>query len=58
MDDSLSGQVGSFDTVTKKFQLDSVPNCGDHPHDGLNLDPANHPWWDEEFANSLGELIR
>jgi hypothetical protein len=27
-----------------------------HTHDGLNLDPALHVWWDEEFNNALGEL--
>jgi streptogramin lyase len=57
LDDSLSGQVGDYNRATQQFALDNL-NCGVHPHDGLNLDPALHVWWDEEFANALGKLTQ
>ena len=41
--------------ATNQFAVNNL-SCGVHPHDGLNLDPALHVWWDEEFANALGEL--
>jgi streptogramin lyase len=56
MDDSLSAQFGSFDPSAQQFTLYNLSNCGAHPHDGLNVDPSSNPWWDEEFANQLGEL--
>jgi hypothetical protein len=31
-------------------------DCG-HPHDGLSVDSAGHVWFDEEFANAIGELV-
>jgi streptogramin lyase len=57
--DSLSNQVGSFNPSTSQFTLHNL-SCGPHPHDGLNVDTATPPrvWWDEEFANNLGELIQ
>jgi streptogramin lyase len=58
IDDSLSAQVGSFDPYSKQFTLYDLSNCNAHPHDGLNLDASFHVWWDEEFANALGELIQ
>jgi hypothetical protein len=56
-DDSLSNQVGTYTPATNQFALDNL-TCGVHPHDGLNLDPTLHVWWDEEFNNSLGELTQ
>jgi streptogramin lyase len=56
LDDSLSNQVGAFNPATNTFALDNL-NCV-HPHDGLNLDPALHVWWDEEFNNALGQLTQ
>ena len=35
-----------------------LQGCSSHAHDGLAIDPRNHVWWDEEFANALGELVR
>jgi streptogramin lyase len=60
LDDSLSAQVGDFNPSTTQFTLDNLSNCGAHPHDGLNLDLISppHVWWDEEFANALGELTQ
>jgi hypothetical protein len=55
LDDSLSNQVGAYTPATNQFALVNV-RCGVHTHDGLNLDPALHVWWDEEFNNALGEL--
>lgn len=55
-DDSLSAQIGSFNPATQQFTMYNLVNCGAHPHDGLNIDAAPHIWWDEEFANALGEL--
>jgi hypothetical protein len=54
-DNSLSNQVGVYTPSTNPFAVDNL-SCGVHPHDGLNLVPAQHVWWDEEFANALGEL--
>ena len=58
LDDSLSAQVGDFNTQTSTFTLDNLTNCGAHPHDGLNLDASTHVWWDDEFANAIGELTQ
>jgi streptogramin lyase len=55
LDDSLSNQVGAYNPATNQFALANL-KCGVHPHDGLNLDPALHAWWDEEFNNALGQL--
>jgi streptogramin lyase len=55
LDDSLSNQVGVYNAATNQFTLDNL-SCGVHPHDGLNLEPTLHVWWDEEFNNALGEL--
>jgi hypothetical protein len=57
VDDSLSSQVGYYNTQTSLFTLYSLQWCDRHPHDGLNLDGAAHPWWDQEFINALGELL-
>lgn len=54
--DSLSAEVLSYSPSTRQWGVHVLSNCNAHPHDGLNLDPALHPWWDEEFANALGEL--
>jgi streptogramin lyase len=40
----------------RRFSLSTLSNCGAHPHDGLALDPAGRIWFDEEFANAIGEL--
>jgi streptogramin lyase len=57
LDNSLTAQVGSFDPASGAFSLTTLGNCNAHPHDGLTLDPAGHVWFDEEFANAIGELI-
>jgi streptogramin lyase len=57
LDNSLTAQVGSFTPSTGAFDLTTLGSCGAHPHDGLTLDRAGNVWFDEEFANSLGELI-
>src|SRR5207249_3815976 len=54
---SLTAQVGSFNPSNSTFAMTSLSNCGAHPHDGLNLDGAGNVWFDEEFANAIGELI-
>jgi streptogramin lyase len=55
LDDSLSSQAGAYNPATNQFALNNL-SCGVHPHDGLTLDPTLQVWWDEEFANTLGEL--
>jgi streptogramin lyase len=57
LDNSLTAQVGSFDPSAGTFALNTLSNCNAHPHDGLSLDTAGHVWFDEEFANAIGELI-
>src|SRR5205085_12582160 len=47
LDDTLSNQVGVYNPAAHQFTLDNL-SCGVHPHDGLNLDPTLHVWWDEE----------
>jgi streptogramin lyase len=54
--DSLASQVGNFVPATGVFTFRAMSSCGAHPHDGLNVDPSNHIWWDEEFINALGKL--
>ena len=56
LDNSLTGQVGSFTPSTQTFAM-TLTDCGAHPHDGLSVDSAGHVWFDEEFANALGELV-
>jgi streptogramin lyase len=56
LDNSLTGQVGSFTPSTGMFEMTALSDCG-HPHDGLSVDSAGHVWFDEEFANTIGELI-
>ncbi|WIG58453.1 MAG: hypothetical protein OJF49_001199 [Ktedonobacterales bacterium] len=58
LDNALTAQVGSFNPATTAYAMLSLPKCGAHPHDGLNLDAANNVWWDEEFNNALGELVQ
>lgn len=53
LDDSLSSEVGYFDTESSSFTLYDTRYCGDHPHDGLTLDRGGHPWWSDEFANII-----
>jgi hypothetical protein len=31
-------------------------DCNAHPHDGLNVDGPGTVWFDEEFANAIGEI--
>jgi streptogramin lyase len=57
LDDSLSNRVGAYNPATNQFALANL-KCGVHPHDGLNLDPALHVWWDEEFNNALGQVTQ
>ena len=57
LDDSLSSQVGSFDPRTGSFRWTGLSDCNAHPHDGLILAHARTLWFDEEFANAIGELI-
>jgi streptogramin lyase len=56
LDDSLTGQVGSFQLSHDTFRLTKLTGCNDHPHDGLVLGHSGNLWFDEEFANRLGEL--
>jgi streptogramin lyase len=56
-DNSLTAQVGSFSPSSKAFAMNTLGNCGAHPHDGLDLDGLGNVWFDEEFANAIGELI-
>lgn len=58
LDNSLTAQVGFFDPRSHAFGLDTLPDCDDHPHDGLVLDPHDKAWVDEEFGEALGELSR
>jgi streptogramin lyase len=57
LDNSLTTQLGSFDPTTRRFALRTLSNCNAHPHDGLKLGLGDTVWFDEEFANALGELI-
>jgi streptogramin lyase len=57
LDDSLTSQVGSFNPSNGAFAMNALSDCNAHPHDGLNLDAAGDVWFDEEFANAIGELI-
>jgi streptogramin lyase len=57
LDDSLTGQVGSFKPSSRTFRVTKLTGCNDHPHDGLVLGHSGNLWFDEEFANRLGELI-
>jgi streptogramin lyase len=57
LDDSLSNRVGAYNPATNQFALTNL-KCGVHPHDGLNLDPVLHVWWDEEFNNALGQVTQ
>jgi virginiamycin B lyase len=56
LDNSLTAQVGSFTPSTGTFAMNTLSDCSAHPHDGLNLDSAGDVWFDEEFANAIGEL--
>jgi streptogramin lyase len=57
LDNSLTAQVGSFSPATGTFAMNTLSDCGAHPHDGLSLDAAGNVWFDEEFANAIGELV-
>jgi streptogramin lyase len=57
IDNSLTAQVGSFTPATRAFDLNTLSSCGVHPHDGISLDAAGNVWFDEEFANALGEVV-
>ncbi|HEX8996405.1 MAG TPA: hypothetical protein VF812_10275, partial [Ktedonobacterales bacterium] len=54
--DSIAAQVDDLALSTKAVAYYALSSCGVHPHDGLNHDPAGDLWWDNEFANALGEL--
>ena len=56
LDNSLTSEVGSFDPSNDNFAMNTLSDCNAHPHDGLNVDPAGRVWFDEEFANAIGEL--
>src|SRR6202011_5871642 len=51
--DSIASQIGSFVPSSLAFTFYTLSSCGAHPHDGVNIDPVNEIWWDEEFANAL-----
>jgi streptogramin lyase len=57
LDNSLSGQVGTFSPADQVFTMATLSNCLAHPHDGLSLSPGGNVWFDEEFGNAIGELI-
>lgn len=57
-DDSLSSQLGSVNMLTGGVTVFPLQGCSAHAHDGLNIDAEDHIWWDEEFANAVGELAR
>src|SRR5919109_1469124 len=57
LDNSLTAQVGSFTPSTGGFNMHTLGDCGAHPHDGLSLDASGNVWFDEEFANAIGELV-
>ena len=57
-DDSLSSELGNINTLTGAVTMLPLQGCSAHAHDGLTIGPRNHVWWDEEFANALGELVR
>src|SRR5215218_7878013 len=40
LDNSLTAQVGSFTPATGTFAMNTLSDCGAHPHDGLSLDTA------------------
>jgi streptogramin lyase len=56
-DNSLTAQVGSFSPSSNAFAMNTLSNCGAHPHDGLGLDGLGDVWFGEEFANAIGRLI-
>lgn len=58
-DDSLSSRVGSYTPGSgfALYTLEGSASSGAHPHDGLLVDRANHPWLSEEFANHLVEIV-
>jgi streptogramin lyase len=55
--DALQSQVIALTPSTGATSVTQLSNCSAHPHDGLNHDPSSNIWWDEEFANALGELV-
>ena len=55
-DNSLTAEVGSFSVRSRAFAMNTLSSCGVHPHDGLGVDGAGNVWFDEEFANAMGEL--
>src|SRR5919197_349079 len=57
LDNSLTAEVGSFTPSTGSFNMHTLGDCGAHPHDGLSLDASGNVWFDEEFANAIGELV-
>jgi virginiamycin B lyase len=57
LDNSLTAQVGSFSPSTGTFAMTTLDRCSAHPHDGVSVDLAGNVWFDEEFANAIGELV-
>ncbi|MFL5854727.1 MAG: hypothetical protein ACJ77G_19925 [Solirubrobacteraceae bacterium] len=57
LDNSLTAQIGSFTPASGTFAMNTLSDCNAHPHDGLSLDTAGNVWFDEEFANAIGELV-
>jgi streptogramin lyase len=57
LDNSLTAQIGSFTPATGTFAMNTLSDCNAHPHDGLSLDSVGNVWFDEEFANAIGELV-
>src|SRR6266536_302286 len=58
-DDSEQNIFGSFpDSGTGSFVIYNAPMANGHPYDGLNVDGQNRIWFNEEFANKLGEAIQ
>src|SRR6266487_991121 len=58
-DDSEQNIFGSFpDSGSGSFVIYNAPMANGHPYDGLNVDGQNRIWFNEEFANKLGEAIQ
>jgi streptogramin lyase len=56
IDDSLQNTFGSIPVTGGAFTFYSSPSG--HPHDGLNVDPQDRIWFDEEFGNRLAEAVQ
>jgi hypothetical protein len=56
-DNALTSEVGSFSPSTNAFTMNTLSDCGAHPHDGLRLDGSGNVWFDEQFVDAIGQLI-